>query len=552
MLIVLVLLIVSAAYAGQDNATSDNAIAHENKMSAYSPNQVETISNTQEISNKHINDNKKINDNIQTDNTKTDSNTINKKSTTDKDYTDKMENTGDCCTTIIQVSKNEAVISFRRDSTGSTSNIYVENNSSFVKQYKTSGSYFFHVLVSKDGWMVGTGGTDNSNVNRLIESRALSMIKSNKITTSDLNYIGNLHRQLGIGHFIIKAPDGRYGSEVFRNGAKIYTGTLKNGDYIICPNSKVYYRTGNCLNDLKTSGPVYVSRLITLKDPYGINRRNIMTYHFKRNQTTSNINFYAGNDNGAYVGRSTAYLRDNIVTKTKKIAAGRLPTSVGGLYIDTYTYILNASYKPKVDFILTTSDMMTKMGNNITFTANLKIDDMNVNTGYVIFKLNGITIKDKNNRTVKAYLKNGVASIVFTMPDGWSAKAVKLTSVYSKSNYGRIENKTYFNLTRPDTHMQLVNRTFNTRLIRLTGVLLDEHNHNVLGENIFAVKVSGLTLKTNNGDVMLFKVVNGTIDITVTLPDYYKSGNHTVILSTGTRGAYNACRGTCVLSLQLM
>ncbi|MBO7719347.1 MAG: hypothetical protein J6S29_04250, partial [Methanosphaera sp.] len=113
------------------------------------------------------------------------------------------------------------------------------------------------------------------------------------------------------------------------------------------------------------------------------------------------------------------------------------------------------------------------------------------------------------------------------------------------------ENKTYFNLTRPDTHIQLVNRTFNTRTIRITGVLLDEHNHNVLGENIFAVKVSGLTLKTNNSEVMLFKVINGTIDITVTLPSYYKSGNHTVVLSTGTRGAYNGCRGNCTIELQL-
>ena len=516
------------------------------------PNQVEASIHAQQSDDRQAVDNKQINEDIQSGSkTGLQTNLNNKKTTTNDEYIDDMENTGDCCTTIIQISENEAVISFRRDSTGSTSNIYIENNTTFIKQYKTSGSYFFHVLVSKDGWMVGTGGADNSNINRLIETRALSMIKSNSITTSDMNYIANLHRQLGIGHFIIKAPDGRYASEVYRSGASISTGTLNKGDYIICPNSKVYYRKGNCLNDLKTSTPVYVSRLLTLKDPYGINRRNIMTYHFKRNETTSTIDFYAGNDNGAYVGRSTAYLRDNIVTKTKTIAASNLPTSVGGMYIDTYTYILNASYKPKVDFVITTSKNITKMGNNITFTANLKIDDRKINTGYVIFKLNGITIKDKNNQTVKAYLRDGLASLVFTMPDGWSAKAVKLTSVYSKSNYGRIENKTYFNLTRPDTHIQLVNRTFNTRTIRITGVLLDEHNHNVLGENIFAVKVSGLTLKTNNSEVMLFKVINGTIDITVTLPSYYKTGNHTVVLSTGTRGAYNGCRGNCTIALQL-
>ena len=539
------MLFVTAAYASDNHTTTANTITQETDTSVSTPNQAET--HTQEINN-----NKQISTDIQSRIDDKSTGNINKEKTTNKkENIDDTEYTGDCCTTIMQISQNEAVISFRRDSTGSTSDIYVVNNTTFIKQYKTTGSYFFHVLVSNDGWMVGTGGADNSNINRLIESRALSMIQSKSITNSDLNYIGNLHRQLGIGHFIIKSPDGRYGSEVYRNGAMINTGTLNYGDYIVCPNSKTYYRKGNCANDLKTSTPVYLSRLITLKDPYGINRRNIMTYHFKRNETTSTIDFYAGNDNGAYVGRSTAYLRDNIVTSNRRIAASQLPTSVNGMFIQKYTYILNASYKPKVDFVITTSDNITKMGNNITFTANLKIDDRKINTGYVIFKLNGITVKDKNNQTVKAYLKDGTASINFTMPDGWSAKAVKLTSVYSKSNYGRIENKTYFNLTRPDTHIQLINRTFNTRTIRITGVLLDEHNHNVLGENIFAIKVSGLTLKTNNSEAMLFKVINGTIDITVTLPSYYKSGNHTVVLSTGTRGAYNGCRGNCTITLQL-
>ena len=540
---------MSVAYASQDNATSADTTIQQSGTDTVQPEQLETAKNDYKSSNEYVKEDTQKNNNIKkaTDKKTTDNTN---KNTKNEEYLDDMNNTGDCCTTIIQVSENEAAISFRRDSTGSVSNIYVTNNSSIIKQYKTSGSYFFHVLVSKDGWMVGTGGADNANVNRLIESRALSMINSKTITTSDLNYIANLHRQIGIGHFVIKAPDGRYGTEVYRNGPMINTGVLKNGEYIVCPNSKTYYHKGNYVTYTRTSDPVNASRLLALKDPYGLNRRNIMTYHFKRNETTSNIDFYAGNDNGAYVGRSTAYQRDNIVTNKKTVYSTQLPTTVRGMYIDTYTYILNASYKPQVNFIVTTSENITKMGNNITFTANLKVDNKAINTGYVIFKLNGVTVKDKNNQTVKAYLRNGIASITFTIPDGWSAKAVKLTSVYSKSNYGRIENKTYFNLTRPDTHMQLPNITSNSRTIRIYGVLLDEHNHNVVGENTFAVKVSGLTLKTK-GTAMIFKVINGTINIEVTLPDYYKAGNHTVILSTGTRGAYNGCRGSCTLNLAL-
>lgn len=166
----------------------------------------------------------------------------------------------------------------------------------------------------------------------------------------------------------------------------------------------------------------------------------------------------------------------------------------------------------------------------------------------MIFKINGITLKDASNQTIKAYLKGGIASTSYVIPDGWSAKPFKLTAVYNRINYGRIENKTYFNLTRPDIHMQLNNITSNSRAIHITGRLLDEHNHNVRGDNIFAVKVSGLTLKENN-KVRLFKITDGIIDIHLVLPEFYKNANHTIVLSTGTRGAYNAARGSCNLNL---
>jgi len=542
LLLILVLMLMSVAYASQNNS-HDSSIIEKTEITNNLDQEVfNQISDKEKSGNKIVKIDKQENDISNNKKTAAD-----EKFLTD-DEIDDINNTGDCSTVIMQVSENEAVLSFRRDSTGSTINIYVSNNSSYIRQYKTSGSYFFHVLVSKDGWMAGNGGADNARVNKLIESRALSIIKSKTITRTDLNYIANLQRQLGLGHFIIKAPDGNYGSIVYRNGAMINTGKLNPGEYIVCPNSKTYYRKGNYISYAKTTDPVKASRLITLKDPFGVNRRNIMTYHFKRNETTSNIDFYAGNDNGAYVGRSTKYLRDNIVTSTKTVAATNLPTSADGMFIQRYTYIVNASYKPKVDFMVTTNKNTTKMDNNITLIAKLKIDDKLVNNGYVIFKINGITLKDKNNQNIKAYLKNGWASINYTIPDGWSAKPVKVTSVFSRSNYGRIENKTYFNITRTNIHMQLNNITSKTRQIHITGKILDEHNHTVVGENIISVKVSGLTIKSNNKTIY-FKAVNGTIDITFNLPDNYKKGNYTIILSTGTRNAYNANRSSCKLNL---
>ena len=538
-------LLMSVAYAGDDNSQDDVKVIEKTDN-----NDISSSAITDTTADKEDNNNQYMD--VKTDNgieKSTDTSTTPKQASTAESLDD-FEYTGDCCTTIMQVSENESAISFRRDSTGSTSSIYVVNNSTHIKQYKTVNGYFFHVLISKDGWLFGNGGGDNVNVNRLIEIRANTMIANNRITRDDLYYIGSLHRQLGIGHFIIKAPDGRYGMEIYRDGSMINMGTLQNGQYIVCPNSKKYYHSGNYVDYTKTSDVVNASRLLALKDPYGLNRRNIMTYHYKRNMTTATIDFYAGNDDGSYVGVRTAYLRDNIVTPTKTVTASQLPTTLRGMYIDTYTYVLNDTPVPKVDFVITTSQNTTKMGNNITFTAKLNIYSNPVDTGFVIFKINGITIRNSQNQTVRAYLNDGLASYTYTIPDGWSAKSVKLTAVYSKDDYGRIENKTYFALTRPDIHMQLDNVTSNTRTIHITGKLLDEHDHKVLGENIFSVKVSGLTIK-NGDEVALFKVVDGVIDIQITLPDYYKSGNHTIVLATGTRGAYNSGRASCNLNLSL-
>lgn len=158
-------LLISAAYASEDSTQDD----------------VNTIEKTEKISN--LDD--VITYNQDTPSVEKDSSPNKAKDlTTHQDqypqkpveiqYEDGINKTGDCSTVIIQISEYESVLSFRRDTTGSTVNIYVSNNSSFIKQYKTSGSYFFHVLVSKDGWMVGTGGADNARINSLIETRHLT------------------------------------------------------------------------------------------------------------------------------------------------------------------------------------------------------------------------------------------------------------------------------------------------------------------------------------------------------------------------------------------
>lgn len=235
-----------------------------------------------------------------------------------------------CCSFYLQVSATESVAGFRRDATNAV-NVFIESvewhGRTAIKQYKTAYSYFFHSITTSDGWMVGTGGIDNPSINRAIENLAGSIVKSNSINKATLKKIQYYEQRLGLGHFSIKAPDGRF-AVVWKGGYK--TGKLKPGEYLSCPNSASCYRQG-------TYGK-YGSDLITAAvkvgatDSFGVNRRDITVFHWKATtskyfKTTSSVNVYASNDNGRLVGRSTAYLKDNIYFKNKYFSKNSLPQS---------------------------------------------------------------------------------------------------------------------------------------------------------------------------------------------------------------------------------
>lgn len=213
-------------------------------------------------------------------------------------------------------------------------------------------------------------------------------------------------------------------------------------------------------------------------------------------------------------------------------------------------YLENANYNPSTTkanlavtlrtalITVTTTPAVTKMDEKITFTATLK-DTVTINDGVVIFKVNGLTIKDDDNNTIMVNVKNNKATLEFTIPDGWSARSFKLTAVYSHRNYKRAENKTYFNLTKTETHFNITSITARKNAnLTIKAKLLDNHNHNVLGVNTIAVKINGQTLQ-ENGKSVFFDIVNGTVSLSFKLPDkYVNMTSLNVMLVTGDRVAY--------------
>lgn len=244
-----------------------------------------------------------------------------------------------CSSLYLQVSKYESVAGFRRDATNAKLLHIVKykiNGKPAIKQYKTD-SYFFHLVTTADGWMFGTGGIDDPDINSAIEDLAGRIVKAGKIKRSYLRQIQNYERSLSLGHFSIKAPNGQYGLVW---AGSIWTGKLKPGEYICVPNGQSYFRHGDWTEFSKN--PVKAGVKVAATDYYGVNRRDITVFHWKvttkEGKSSSTLKIYAANDNGRLVGSSTGYLMDDISFLGKFYSKYDLPNPPSRLCLGVYKF----------------------------------------------------------------------------------------------------------------------------------------------------------------------------------------------------------------------
>lgn len=445
----------------------------------------------------------------------------------------------------------------------------------------SNNSFTFNVVKSGDGFVLENNGFINITGNYFENNTDLSrdmLIYShtNKYHISNNTYIGNLLNNtltVSIKNNVVYAS---------LKLSKIYNDSVCNGTIVIYvkgyENNKKNFNTNTTnikINNRNLQPKTNLTvKYLSLQNHYNTQSKmlmytptinhflnitqvpkvyegtivNITTKVYDRNNKALNGNLTFKINNKTLLDSKgkifTASLKNGTATiKYNATQEGRY--EVEAIYKNSSeTMVFKAIKRPDVAIMtVTASPNNTKMGRNVTFTTRITIGDKNLSTGFVIFKINGVTVKYDNGSDVRANLVNGVASINFTIPDGWSAKAVKVTSVYSQLTYGRLENKTYFNITRIGTHFNVtsITGTLNS-LVTIKAKLLDENNHLVLGESAVAVKINGQTIKRFNGKTQYFVAVNGTVDISFLILNFSKPGNYTIQLVTGTRVAYSENR----------
>ena len=98
----------------------------------------------------------------------------------------------------------------------------------------------------------------------------------------------------------------------------------------------------------------------------------------------------------------------------------------------------NLTVTPK-ELTLTTEDVTAQTGSTVTLTATLS--DNTTNTGKVVFKINGKTVKDANGKVVYAKVVNGQVTVNYTIPENMKTGNYTITAVYTSPNSEKVTSE---------------------------------------------------------------------------------------------------------------
>ncbi|RAP51228.1 MAG: hypothetical protein BZ138_05685, partial [Methanosphaera sp. rholeuAM270] len=210
----------------------------------------------------------------------------------------------------------------------------------------------------------------------------------------------------------------------------------------------------------------------------------------------------------------------------------------------------NASIK------VTITPKRAKQNSEIVFTATLKdITPKAKNAtcittgGDVIFKVNGVTVKDNKGQTIRVKVNSTTVNLAYHVPSGMGgmdAKGIKnytVEAVYNNSMfYPDTRNTSSFYVQQSIVVVNFIKTSVKNNVLSVRATFTDYENKNVIGDNKVCVKINGKTYQENN-KTKYFTVTNGKVDLSG-----IKLAKGTVVSSvtlvTGEREGYLGARAT--------
>ncbi|WP_323736130.1 Ig-like domain repeat protein [Methanosphaera sp. ISO3-F5] len=193
-----------------------------------------------------------------------------------------------------------------------------------------------------------------------------------------------------------------------------------------------------------------------------------------------------------------------------------------------------------------TNPKQVKQDKNITFTATIKditgtSKTMINEDAYVIFKINGKTIKNNKGENIKVKVVNGKAKYTYHVPLGTSGmvdghkREYMVTAVYANDKYYPDARDTVaYNVERSKTTINITTATVKNGKLSIKANIYDQYGKNVIGKSSVSIKVNGKTFKINGKTFT--QVNNGKISIN----NLDLKGNKVKLLTiiTGERQSY--------------
>ena len=180
---------------------------------------------------------------------------------------------------------------------------------------------------------------------------------------------------------------------------------------------------------------------------------------------------------------------------------------------------------------------------NGTLHIDAVVHDQNgslVSDGNIIFKLNGLSVKDVNNKGIVAKVVNGRVHLDVKIPFAYSAKKYNLTAIYSNKIYNKATGTNTTTLKAIPTYVNAtvtIKDEFSKPVV--TGQIYNGFNNAILeGTAVINIKFNGISYAKK------VKVNNGTFTQILEGISIYKPGTHKVEITAGANSHYEAVRET--------
>lgn len=181
-------------------------------------------------------------------------------------------------------------------------------------------------------------------------------------------------------------------------------------------------------------------------------------------------------------------------------------------------------------------------------TRNAKNKQLiNVNS-YVIFKINGITLKNSKNKTIKVKVKNNTATYKYKILGGESStnfegltRKYKVQAIYNSPYYKKTSNNTTYQVKKSVVNINFKKVTVHKNTLKIQAVLKDYRLCNVKGKTKYCIKINNRTYSLSN-ESKDYISEDGVINIKLKLSNSTIPQSVTIV--TGPRQAYFSSTST--------